>query len=92
MEAKARGRRRKDVIVVSGPAPLGHPFCLNPSFAREMSEFPDYYAILGISKTSTTEEVRSAYKRESLRCAVATAYHAFDSRMSLILAANQDSS
>lgn len=32
-----------------------------------MSEFPDYYAILGVPITTTTEEIRSAYKRESLR-------------------------
>ena len=32
-----------------------------------MSEFPDYYAILGIPKTATNEEIRIAYKRESLR-------------------------
>ncbi|KIJ68304.1 hypothetical protein HYDPIDRAFT_173062 [Hydnomerulius pinastri MD-312] len=32
-----------------------------------MSSFPDYYAILGISKTATADEVRQAYKKESLR-------------------------
>jgi len=32
-----------------------------------MSQFPDYYAILSIPKTATAEEIRTAYKRESLR-------------------------
>lgn len=32
-----------------------------------MSEFPDYYAVLGIPRTATTEEIRAAYKRESLK-------------------------
>jgi len=32
-----------------------------------MSDFPDYYAILGVSRTAATEEIRTAYKRESLR-------------------------
>ncbi|KAG1757428.1 hypothetical protein EDB19DRAFT_1657423 [Suillus lakei] len=33
-----------------------------------MSSFPDYYALLNVSKTATAEEIRQAYKRESLRC------------------------
>lgn len=45
-------------------------FSLHPSFARVMSQFPDYYAILSIPKTATAEEIRSAYKRESLRYVV----------------------
>jgi len=32
-----------------------------------MSSFPDYYALLNVSKTATAEEIRQAYKRESLR-------------------------
>ncbi|KAI0094627.1 DnaJ domain-containing protein [Irpex rosettiformis] len=31
------------------------------------STFPDYYAFLHISQTATTEEIRTAYKKESLR-------------------------
>ncbi|KZT30377.1 DnaJ-domain-containing protein [Neolentinus lepideus HHB14362 ss-1] len=32
-----------------------------------MSSFPDYYAILGVSQKSSTEEIRQAYKKESLK-------------------------
>ncbi|KAF5390213.1 hypothetical protein D9757_002800 [Collybiopsis confluens] len=32
-----------------------------------MSQFPDYYAILNIPKTATENEIRQAYKKESLR-------------------------
>jgi len=32
-----------------------------------MSTFPDYYAILNVPKTATTDEIRQAYKKESLR-------------------------
>ncbi|KAI0348661.1 DnaJ-domain-containing protein [Trametopsis cervina] len=31
------------------------------------STFPDYYAFLNIQQTATAEEIRSAYKKESLR-------------------------
>jgi len=31
------------------------------------SEFPDYYALLGIQSSASQDEVRQAYKRESLR-------------------------
>lgn len=46
--------------------PSCHPLS---SPCKAMSDFPDYYAILGITKTATTEEIRTAYKRESLRYA-----------------------
>ncbi|KAG8219923.1 DnaJ domain-containing protein [Butyriboletus roseoflavus] len=32
-----------------------------------MSAFPDYYSILGIQKSASPEEIRQAYRRESLR-------------------------
>jgi len=32
-----------------------------------MSQFPDYYNVLNVDKTATTEEIRQAYKKESLR-------------------------
>ncbi|KAK1229799.1 hypothetical protein PQX77_007124 [Marasmius sp. AFHP31] len=32
-----------------------------------MSQFPDYYKLLGISKNATQDEIRQAYKKESLR-------------------------
>ena len=38
-----------------------------------MSNFPDYYAILSVPRTATPEEIRTAYKRESLRYADAPA-------------------
>lgn len=32
------------------------------------SSFPEYYVLLGVPHSATTEEIRAAYKRESLRC------------------------
>ncbi|KAI6031867.1 DnaJ domain-containing protein [Pisolithus microcarpus] len=32
-----------------------------------MTSFPDYYALLGLEKSATIEEIRQAYKRESLK-------------------------
>ena len=33
-----------------------------------MSSFPDYYALLNISKNASSDEIRTAYKKESLKC------------------------
>jgi hypothetical protein len=35
-----------------------------------MSSFPDYYALLNVSRTATSDEIRQAYKKESLRFGV----------------------
>ncbi|KAJ3847154.1 DnaJ domain-containing protein [Lentinula lateritia] len=32
-----------------------------------MSQFPDYYAILGITQSASQDDIRTAYKKESLR-------------------------
>jgi len=32
-----------------------------------MSQFPDYYVVLNVDKSATTDEIRQAYKKESLR-------------------------
>jgi len=32
-----------------------------------MTDFPDYYRILDIPGTATQEEIRQAYKKESLK-------------------------
>jgi hypothetical protein len=32
-----------------------------------MSQFPDYYLVLNVDKSATTDEIRRAYKKESLR-------------------------
>jgi len=57
------GWKCEDVIGAAS-ATLSHP-----PFAKAMSDFPDYYAILGVHRTATTEEVRTAYKKQSLRYA-----------------------
>lgn len=33
-----------------------------------MAQFPDYYKLLNIPKTATSDDIRQAYKRESLKC------------------------
>jgi curved DNA-binding protein CbpA len=40
-----------------------------------MSTFPDYYALLNCSKTATQDEIRQAYKRESLRLSFLSLLH-----------------
>ena len=32
-----------------------------------MTSFPDYYRILNIQKSATADEIRQAYKKESLK-------------------------
>lgn len=34
---------------------------------QQMSQIPDYYKILNVPRTATYEEVRQAYKKESLK-------------------------
>jgi hypothetical protein len=36
-----------------------------------MSSFPDYYDLLHVPTTASTDEIRQAYKKESLRFALA---------------------
>lgn len=37
-------------------------------FVPAMSSFPDYYQILGVSPTASQDEIRQAYKIQSLKC------------------------
>ena len=32
------------------------------------SSFPDYYSLLNVNPKSTNDEIRTAYKKESLKC------------------------
>ena len=32
------------------------------------STFPDYYDLLNVAQTATQDEIRTAYKKESLKC------------------------
>ena len=34
-----------------------------------MSTFPDYYSLLNVSHNASIDEIRTAYKKESLKCA-----------------------
>lgn len=61
---------------------------LDSSPARDMSQFPDYYAVLNIPKTATTEEIRTAYKKESLRYALVPPAAESPKARFLILAVN----
>ena len=36
-------------------------------FPTTMTSFPDYYRILNIQKSATADEIRQAYKKESLK-------------------------
>lgn len=53
------------------PAPAEcstHPTLTTTNLNLKMaSEFPDYYALLGLQSSASQDEVRQAYKRESLR-------------------------
>ena len=35
-----------------------------------MASFPDYYNVLNISKGASTEDIRQAYKKESLKSVI----------------------
>jgi preprotein translocase subunit Sec63 len=38
------------------------------SMTANSSEFPDYYKLLNVPKTASQDDIRQAYKRESLKC------------------------
>ena len=63
----------------------------HPPLTQAMSDFPDYYAILSVTRTASTEEIRTAYKKESLRCAAAPLSSALLIVWCLILAVDQNS-
>ena len=54
-----------DVISIRGQALAA--LLSVPSIAPTMSQFPDYYKLLNISRTATQDEVRQGYRKESLK-------------------------
>lgn len=61
-----------------------NPTCYN--MASTSSKFPEYYVLLGVERTASTEEIRSAYKRESLRCVCVACYPASAQPLMLLFA------
>ena len=44
--------------------------CAAPRVALTMSTFPDYYKLLNVPQNASIDDIRTAYKKESLKCAI----------------------